>query len=149
MHTSRIIMILKIAISLSLLLFLCLPYGNGLDFFTNAIYDAHWRLFDVLESIDLQITQLIYFPFTLLWGICLVIKHQRVLYIGLILLCIGAFIFLINAAASITMPMQDFIPDWGIAISVLFFPMILALTYFTKKQYRKQIAAATKTSGTA
>lgn len=76
--------------------------------------------------------QLMYIPLVVIWFIYLLIKSKKASKICLIIICIYSFFLFLNSVSSLVSPYQDFIPGWGVAVSTLFFPLILTLAYLTK-----------------
>jgi uncharacterized BrkB/YihY/UPF0761 family membrane protein len=104
-----------------LIIAILIPYGNVFIPADNAREDENWKLSYVWDDFFLSV---IYFSLLFFWAIYLVVKNQKVKRaIKIILLIVSACSFLL-AIGSASMPVQDFIPYYGVYVSILILPII-------------------------
>src|ERR1700741_1070853 len=124
--------IVKILITIIFLLLLVLPYSTSFDPARWNDSAEGWHDNFILKNIELMI---IYLPFICFWSAYLFLQENLMkIILKYIILCLS-FLYCIISLLSF-FPSQDLIPNIGVYISVLLFPLVLLMTgmdYFKKR----------------
>lgn len=71
------------------------------------------------------ISAAIYIPFVLVWVVFLFLKKGMLRAVfKFTLLCLSGFYFLM-AAATMMMPAQDLVPNYGVVVTLMLFPLVV------------------------
>lgn len=122
----RLVLLLKIFISIALIALLLLPYAVTLNF-TGIEDHAEWGYLYLWED---ELLIFMYVPFYILWPWYLLQKKKWQIAILLLL----SFFYLGNSLGNLAIPFQDFMPSAGILLAASLFPCTLFLYLLTKKK---------------
>ena len=110
--------ILLVLISLTCLSIFLLPFASVFD----PSDQGEWVYLYLPED---WFSLLFYLPFVVLWIIYLVWKRIRNFLIFKILLVATAFVSFAVSFLSVGILAQDYVPGWGVFLSLLLFPMLV------------------------
>ncbi len=98
------------------------PYGTVFIPDDRLPEDEYWQDSYILSD---EISAAMYVPFVLLWVVFLFLKKGMLRAVfKFTLLCLSGFYFL-GAAATRMMPVQDFMPNYGVIVTMMLFPLVV------------------------
>ena len=129
----------KIFIALSttiLIIAILIPYSSVFIPTDNAREDENWKLSYVWDDFILSV---IYFSLFFFWTVYLVVKKEKIKRLVKVMLLIFSICSFLLAIGNASMPIQDFIPYYGVYVSILILPIISLYLIFLRliKQPKK------------
>lgn len=114
--------VLTLCISIVTLLMFLVPHATVFIPDDRLPEDEYWQDSYILSD---EISSAIYIPFVLVWVVFLFLKKGMLRAVfKFTLLCLSGFYFLM-AAATMMMPAQDLVPNYGVIVTMMLFPLLV------------------------
>jgi hypothetical protein len=124
------------AVTVTLLIAFLIPYSNvsvATDVSPDSSDGFTWHAQYILNDLILS---LIYIFLASLWIAYLFLKNLKLKFlIRIFLIILSVFTFLL-AIGNATMPIQDFVPDYGVYLSLFILPILAIYLIYSRRLHR-------------